>query len=81
MTDRKLVTDTVVAKGIKPCEACGAEKWMLPHVDGQPAQALEVSMIQGGELGSIIGFFPMICTNCSNTRLLHAETLLRDVAE
>ncbi len=58
------------------CEICGHDNWLLPSKQEDPDSVLKLSMPLWMNLTRMVGFYPMICRNCSNTRFLHDQTLL-----
>ncbi len=74
---RTEVTDWMGEKGaIRPCEACGAQQWMVPHLeDGDKDAAIQLHMIVNNQLTDTVGFTPAMCVNCGNTRLFHIDAI------
>lgn len=56
------------------CEACGAEDWHHPSEEGMPS-IMATSMPRSPNSSS--WFFWMVCTQCSNTRMIAAGNVWR----
>lgn len=71
-----IVAAIVAAKIRATCEACGRDgDWNVPSQQEDPEAVETLMMVQPGNMSSGALFVPMICGNCSNTRLLHLQTL------
>ena len=77
MAERADVIAAITEKGMAAkCEVCSHDDWLLPTLDGNENSVFEVSLPVQFNLNRLVGFYPMICRHCGNTRFIHKQTLL-----
>lgn len=77
MATRTQIIEAIVAKNMRGvCEVCGGQDWLVPNRAGLPDSTMLLTIPINGELQEAVAFVPMICNTCSNTRMLHLDTLV-----
>ncbi|WP_313461590.1 hypothetical protein [Pseudomonas nitroreducens] len=69
ITRPQLLQYLTLKKLLNDCEACGANDWSNPEENGMPSIVATATIRSPGAAN---WYFPLICENCGNTRLINA---------
>lgn len=77
--DKSDVLSALNQKGAQKCESCGFNQWTLatPGPDASDADIAQLPLQT--QPGKGLSLAVLVCSNCGNTRLYHADTLMRGV--